>query len=260
MTLTVPFLGMRFLNTDMAGVRKVIGLWVDKGTYGYAVTPNVDHVVSYHNKRDPELRAAYDSAALHICDSRILTALARPSGRKLTPCPGSDLTRDLLADALTPDVQMAVIGPSHEAVLQLQAKYPDARITHISSHTRLQIGSCEWQRTVQRACDADWDILFVCLSFPKQEIFAHDLAKAGRTHGFALCVGASIDFLTGEQARAPAAMQKAGLEWLHRLAVSPRRMWKRYLWHGPSIFALAARQYMTDIRGLFATRNTGAAE
>jgi N-acetylglucosaminyldiphosphoundecaprenol N-acetyl-beta-D-mannosaminyltransferase len=44
----------------------------------------------------------------------------------------------------------------------------------------------------------------------------------------ALCVGATIDFLAGEQKRAPAWMQKIGIEWLHRMCSQPQRLAKRY--------------------------------
>jgi N-acetylglucosaminyldiphosphoundecaprenol N-acetyl-beta-D-mannosaminyltransferase len=44
-----------------------------------------------------------------------------------------------------------------------------------------------------------------------------------------VCVGAAFDFLAGEKVRAPQWMQNRGLEWLHRLAAEPRRLWKRYL-------------------------------
>ena len=45
----------------------------------------------------------------------------------------------------------------------------------------------------------------------------------------ALCVGATIDFLAGEKARAPMWMRKLGLEWLHRMLSEPKRLAKRYL-------------------------------
>jgi exopolysaccharide biosynthesis WecB/TagA/CpsF family protein len=53
-----------------------------------------------------------------------------------------------------------------------------------------------------------------------------------------LCIGASIDFLTGKQRRAPLWVQKAGLEWLHRLLSDPRRLTSRYLIECPRIFYL----------------------
>jgi N-acetylglucosaminyldiphosphoundecaprenol N-acetyl-beta-D-mannosaminyltransferase len=44
----------------------------------------------------------------------------------------------------------------------------------------------------------------------------------------ALCVGATIDFLAGEQSRAPVWMRRVGLEWLYRVAREPRRLAARY--------------------------------
>jgi exopolysaccharide biosynthesis WecB/TagA/CpsF family protein len=53
-----------------------------------------------------------------------------------------------------------------------------------------------------------------------------------------LCIGASVDFLTGKQQRAPVWIQKAGFEWLHRLLSDPRRLASRYLLECPRIFYL----------------------
>ncbi|MDP1777099.1 MAG: WecB/TagA/CpsF family glycosyltransferase, partial [Brevundimonas sp.] len=78
-------------------------------------------------------------------------------------------------------------------------------------------------------------------SFPKQELFAHALRAAGRKTGVALCVGASVDFLTGRQKRAPRIFQQLSLEWLHRLLSQPRRMFRRYVIEGPAIFGWFVR-------------------
>ena len=50
-------------------------------------------------------------------------------------------------------------------------------------------------------------------------------------------VGAAFDFVAGVKAQAPAWLQRAGLEWLFRLASEPRRLWRRYARHNPR-FAL----------------------
>jgi UDP-N-acetyl-D-mannosaminuronic acid transferase (WecB/TagA/CpsF family) len=57
----------------------------------------------------------------------------------------------------------------------------------------------------------------------------------------ALCIGASINFLTGSERRAPRWMQLIGFEWLYRLMNDPRRLAKRYLVRGPRIFLLLPR-------------------
>jgi len=76
---------------------------------------------------------------------------------------------------------------------------------------------------------------------PQQEILALRVAQAGGAVGVGLCIGASLDFLTGRKARAPLWMQKASLEWLHRLLSEPGRLWRRYLIEGPRIFRLTMR-------------------
>ena len=216
---TIDFLGLRFLDADLAGIRQTLTDAVDGWGYRYVVTPNVDHVVSYHHGGDRALVRAYDAAALQICDSRILSLLGRAAGLTLHPCPGSDLTESLLSAPLRPGIRIGVVGPERAAFEILGERYPDVALTFIESGMRLTVGSPEWQETVERASSAEWDILLVCLSFPKQEFFARDLAPK-RDHGVALCVGASVDFLTGRQTRAPKSFQRLGLEWLYRLSRS----------------------------------------
>ena len=71
-------------------------------------------------------------------------------------------------------------------------------------------------------------LLLVGLGAPKQELWitqhAHKLTVKA-----ALCIGATIDFLAGEKARAPMWMRQVGLEWLHRMLSEPKRLAKRYL-------------------------------
>jgi UDP-N-acetyl-D-mannosaminuronic acid transferase (WecB/TagA/CpsF family) len=78
----------------------------------------------------------------------------------------------------------------------------------------------------------------LAIGSPQQEIIAQKLKGRGVARGLALCIGASIDFITGVERRAPLWMQQSGLEWLFRLAQNPRRLAKRYLVRGPGIFML----------------------
>jgi N-acetylglucosaminyldiphosphoundecaprenol N-acetyl-beta-D-mannosaminyltransferase len=71
-------------------------------------------------------------------------------------------------------------------------------------------------------------LLFVAISSPLKERFlARQLAFMGPV--LAMGVGGSFDVWAGRTSRAPAWMQRAGLEWFHRFLQEPRRMWKRYL-------------------------------
>jgi UDP-N-acetyl-D-mannosaminuronic acid transferase (WecB/TagA/CpsF family) len=76
---------------------------------------------------------------------------------------------------------------------------------------------------------------------PQQELIALKLKERGIARGLTLCVGASINFITGVEKRAPRWMQKSGFEWLFRLIRSPKRLANRYLVRGPRIFLLLPR-------------------
>lgn len=202
-----------------------------RGPYGYVVTPNVDHMVRLLGGRIDE--AVYRGAALMVCDSRILAGLARLKSKRLSVYPGSDLTADLLA--APQGLRFGLFGPDEAAAADLTARFPDVAFTFIPA-PMMAPGSAQWDRAVAQAAAADWDVLLICISFPKQEQFAHALRAAGRRVGVALCVGASVDFLTGRQSRAPRVFQTLGIEWLYRLASQPRRMFRRYVIEGPAIF------------------------
>ncbi len=69
--------------------------------------------------------------------------------------------------------------------------------------------------------------VWVSLGCPKQEKWM--AAHRGRVNAVMIGVGAAFDYHAGTIQRAPLWMQRNGLEWLHRLASEPGRLWKRYL-------------------------------
>jgi N-acetylglucosaminyldiphosphoundecaprenol N-acetyl-beta-D-mannosaminyltransferase len=76
------------------------------------------------------------------------------------------------------------------------------------------------------------DIVWVGLGTPKQDLVVAHLAERAAASGIDatfVAIGAAFDFIAGTKRQAPPWMQRHGLEWLHRLTVEPRRLWKRYL-------------------------------
>lgn len=61
-------------------------------------------------------------------------------------------------------------------------------------------------------------------------------------------VGAAFDFAAGAKSQAPAWLQRAGLEWLFRLASEPRRLWWRYARHNPRFAVRIALQIAREQR------------
>ena len=230
------FMTLDFADGDRPALLGRVAAMAREG-YGYVVTPNVDHVIKL---MDGRVEAdVYRAADLKVCDSRILAHLARLRGKTLAVYPGSDMTADLLAS--DHDLTIGVFGPDRAAFDDLVARYPRRRFTFIDAPMGLTPGNGVWVSAVAEAARAEWDVLLACVSFPKQERFAHALRAAGRKTGVTLCVGASVDFLTGRQHRAPRLYQQLSLEWLHRLMSQPRRMFRRYVLEGPAIFGLFLR-------------------
>lgn len=209
-----------------------------KDKFSYLVTPNVDHVVKLNEEANSALRALYGGADVSICDSRVLALFARALGRNLFVYPGSDIVNDMLVASRAGEFLIGIVGPSEQDFRSLAFKFPNLNLCYFSSPVYMEVGSEEFFICADEVALGRWDILLVCLGFPKQEMFVEAMRRSGRASGMALCIGASIDFLVGKQSRAPLLMQRLSLEWLFRLVSSPRRLWRRYLLGIPAILRL----------------------
>ena len=85
------------------------------------------------------------------------------------------------------------------------------------------------------------ELLLVGLGMPRQERWTHEHLEATGVR-LATTVGAFYDFQTGRVPRAPAWLNRLGLEWVHRLAMEPRRLWRRYLVGNPLFVARVLRR------------------
>ncbi len=86
------------------------------------------------------------------------------------------------------------------------------------------------------------DLLCVALGAPRQEIWMLD--ECGTLPiGAALSVGAALDTQAGLRKRAPAWTHRIGIEWLYRLAMEPRRLWRRYLLGNARFIAITAQEW-----------------
>lgn len=228
------FVGLNFDLIDRQQAKAWVRDRAGSTTFTYLVTPNVDHIMKIHRSTDPLVAEAYRLADLTLCDSRILAALARASDLTLPIVTGSDLTRDLLENGLVGG-RIAIIGGDaalHQAIAKLYPRFdwrfhqPPMGVVH---DTQAQAAIVKFVE------DGDADVVLFAIGAPQSEQSCALIKQAGRATGVALCVGASLEFLTGAKQRAPLFMQKSGLEWLHRLLSEPTRLWRRYLIEGPGI-------------------------
>ena len=225
---------------DLPGFVSVVETF-GQDSYGYVVTPNVDHLIRYYD--DPAFRNFYAAASYVLMDSRFASRLIRLlKGLQLPVCTGSDLTATIFRKLVSPMDRIVLIGGS-DAQAQKIVELFGTRNLH---HHNPPMGFIRNPAAVEDCLKfieehSPFRYCFIAVGAPQQEAVAYALRERGRARGLALCVGASLNFITGSERRAPRWMQQAGLEWLYRLSQDPRRLAGRYLIRGPRIFAQLAR-------------------
>ena len=236
----IEFLGLNFDSCSEAEALDKIKTWVAVPAFVYVITPNVDHVVALNRAQDPLLANAYAHADMTLCDSRILSLMGRQSGLNVVAVPGSDLTRQLLNEEHT-SWRCAIIGGDAALHAHIARLYPQHKWTHHQPPMGVRRSPAARVEIAEFVENANADIIFLAIGSPQSEICCYEIAQRGRARGVALCIGASLEFLTGAKKRAPLWMQQYSLEWLHRLGSEPRRLWRRYLVEGPRIFLIWRR-------------------
>jgi N-acetylglucosaminyldiphosphoundecaprenol N-acetyl-beta-D-mannosaminyltransferase len=191
--------------------------------------------------RDPRLRAALESADLNLADGAPLAWLGRHHGM-YGPVRGSRLVGEVarrgnghlrhylyggkegVAERMAEELRHAVAGCSI-----VGSETPPFR--HLQDDDLAELG--------ERVRASGANVLWVGLGTPKQDYLVHELA--GYVSLPILPVGAAFDYWSGAVPEAPAYLHGSGLEWMHRLASEPRRLWHRYLVGNPRFLLSAWR-------------------
>jgi N-acetylglucosaminyldiphosphoundecaprenol N-acetyl-beta-D-mannosaminyltransferase len=122
----------------------------------------------------------------------------------------------------------------------LRERFPALQIVG-AEPSRFRRVTAEEQREIARTIAASGARLtFVGLGCPRQEVWAYENRPLIPMP--LIAVGAAFDFHAGGLRQAPALLQRAGLEWLFRLVMEPRRLWRRYLLLNPYYLILLGLQ------------------
>ena len=220
---------------------------VASGGSHYMTVVNAAKVVAARS--DTRLRERLDKAAIVTADGMSVVWASRLLGKPLKQrVTGIDLFERLVGHAARRGLSVYFLGARDASVQgvvsHFTSRFADLRV---AGYRNGYFDSSESEKVadaVRRSCA---DLLFVAMGSPAQEnwIERHLEATGAR---FALGVGGSFDHLSGLQRRAPAWMQRAGLEWLHRLAREPRRLWRRYLIGNTLFVWLVVKQMLSRER------------
>ena len=242
---TLPVLGAAIDVTTAVQAVQRIKAWADAQQSRVVCICNAHSLVT--TTTDPAFCAAIAGADMATPDGAPIAWMLRQLGapRQQRVC-GPDLMLDYCAQAALHGESIYLYG-STEATLdalqrQLLARWPHLQIAGAESPPFRALTADEDAAAVDRINASGAGTVWVSLGCPKQELWM--AAHRGRIHAVMIGVGAAFDFHAGTVRRAPLWMRNRGLEWLHRLASEPGRLWKRYLVTNSVFILLSARQLL----------------
>jgi N-acetylglucosaminyldiphosphoundecaprenol N-acetyl-beta-D-mannosaminyltransferase len=245
MTARVDVLGVQIDALTMAEtVERVRKLVVTERGHQHAA---VNAAKLVEAARNPELAGILRDCSLVNADGAAVVWASRLLGRPLPErVAGIDLMERLVAAAADDGSSVFLLGARPQALARaievFRTRHPDLRVAgshHGYWHDEAKL--------LEQLRIAQPDYLFVALPSPRKELWlARHLPEL--PVAFAMGVGGAVDVIAGERHRAPVWAQRAGLEWVFRLAQEPRRMWRRYLVGNSRFLALLARELLARAR------------
>ena len=152
---------------------------------------------------------------------------------------------------MTNDKLRVMFLGSSEKVLALIRKraavdYPHLDVITYSPPFKPEFSDEENQTMIQAINDAAPDLLWIGMTAPKQEKWTYRHWDELNIHCHCGTVGAVFDFYAGTVRRAPISWQRHSLEWLYRLLMEPRRMWRRYIIGNAKFLYYISKEFIND--------------
>jgi N-acetylglucosaminyldiphosphoundecaprenol N-acetyl-beta-D-mannosaminyltransferase len=246
----VDVLGIHVSVTDLDETVETLAGWIEGGARELVCVSDMNALL--HARADPELTELYNTSGLTLPDGMPLVWAGRRAGfaQARRVC-GPDLLERVMAVAAERGWSHYFYGGADGVAAELanvfERRHPGLKVVGVHSPPYRQLTAAEDAEVVAAINDAGPDIVWVGLGAPKQErwMAAHrDRLDAAVLIG----VGAAFDFHTGRQRRAPVWMQRAGLEWAHRLSQEPGRLWRRYVFGIPRFLLGVLRRPPRPVR------------
>jgi N-acetylglucosaminyldiphosphoundecaprenol N-acetyl-beta-D-mannosaminyltransferase len=223
-------------------VRTVLG-WRGEGSSRTAHFCNVHLLVTAHDS--PEVADLLELGTLNAPDGMPLVWLAHRLGMRGERIPGPDLMLAVMDRGRELGARHYLYGggPGVAELLgqRLTTALPGLEIVGAWSPPFEPPTEAVTTADLERISAAAPHYVWVGLGAPKQEAWV-EMARDHLNVAGILAVGAAFDFHSGTKRRAPRWMQRAGAEWLFRLATEPRRLWRRYLVTNTRFVILALKE------------------
>lgn len=252
-------LGVRVDEANYDDAVALVLAWGREASPRYVCVTNVHVVMEAHD--DPDFRRILDEADLVAVDGMPVVWASRQLGlTRQSRVFGPEFVLRVCQAAAGEGLPVAFYGGTPEVlndlVRNLRARFPDLRIVLSHSPPFRPLTAEEDAREIKDLVASGARIVFIGLGCPKQERWMH--LHRDRLPATAIGVGWAFEALAGRSRTAPRWMQRAALEWVHRLMRDPKRLWRRYAKHNPRFLALIALQ-LTRLRRYPAPARMGRA-
>jgi N-acetylglucosaminyldiphosphoundecaprenol N-acetyl-beta-D-mannosaminyltransferase len=195
----------------------------------------VVHLIPAHSvaesAKDAGFREVLNSGGIVVPDGRWLEILTKSNDVPLTQFRGTDLFLGVCEASVPHKLGHYFLGSSEELLTEVKARlshqFDGIVIVGREEYPYGELSPSERKALAKRILDSGASFVWFGISTPRQNLEAQWLSEA--TGLTVLCVGAALEFVAGKKKMAPRWVQRAGLEWLHRFASEPRRLWRRYL-------------------------------
>jgi len=211
----------------------------------YVCFANVHMVVeAYHDKSFQKL---VNKANVVAPDGRPLSIFLKLfEGIKQDRVCGMDILPDLLKRAEATGKSVYFYGSTEELLVQIaqkaQTEFPSLKIAGYYAPPFRALSKEEDEMITEQIREAHPDLVFVSLGCPKQERWMAE--HKNKLTACLLGLGQAFKVYAGVEKRLPKWMRDLSMEWLYRLFLEPRRLWKRYLYTN-SYFLLLVMRYLT---------------
>ena len=147
-------------------------------------------------------------------------------------------------------LRVLFLGSSEDVLALIRERaavdYPHLDVITYSPPFKPEFSDKDNQAMIQAINDAAPDLLWIGMTAPKQEKWAYLHWEELNIHCHCGTVGAVFEFYAGTQKRAPLSWQRNSLEWLHRLIMEPRRMWRRYIIGAAKFLYYIGKEFIND--------------
>jgi N-acetylglucosaminyldiphosphoundecaprenol N-acetyl-beta-D-mannosaminyltransferase len=250
---TIPIIGLPLAATTYAGAVEWILKHAAAAQQAYAVEAANTHVAAL-SRHDPEFGETMRRFDMIVPDGMPLVWAINshlPTGEKLTDrVYGPTLMLETLkATREQPRFRHFLLGGSKSTLKKLEEafalRFPGVTIAGSHSPPFGDWPADEFERIRKMILDSGANLIWVGLGCPKQE---HWIArhKDKLPPGVYFGIGAAFAFHAGEVRQSPPLLQKLGLEWAYRVAMEPRRLFKRYFTYNSLFLYHLLRDHMRD--------------